>query len=91
MLYHDHAQTQAAKMHKLLRYSGVHCKNTETNIFVYGGKRASSVTFYWPRPAFKVQGPILTLLGRRLVEYIIDSLYSKGEGSMLLSLGDKNQ
>ena len=39
MLYHDHTQTQAAKMHKLLRYSGVHCKNTETNIFVYGGKR----------------------------------------------------
>ena len=26
-------------MHKLLRYSGVQCKNTETNIFVYGGKR----------------------------------------------------
>ena len=40
MLYHDHAQ--AAKMHKLLRYSGMECKNTETNIFVYGGKRVNS-------------------------------------------------
>ena len=25
-------------MHKLFMYSGVLCKNTVTNIFVYGGK-----------------------------------------------------
>ena len=35
--------TQAAKMHKLLRYSGVQCKNTEADIFVYGGKRVKCV------------------------------------------------
>ena len=44
MPYHDHAQTQAAKMQKLLKYSGVHCKNTEINIFVYGGKRVNVVS-----------------------------------------------
>ena len=42
MLYHDHAQSLYVEHNaQAARYSGVQCKNTETNIFVYGGKRVN--------------------------------------------------